>query len=94
MAPDGLFVESRAVLGAVDAGLEPGVTYHYRTMAFTAGDTATAASGVRTVTAKPVKSLGALTVTPDGAGFRADWSAYEGPDGCFAVLQAGRLEDG
>ena len=87
VAPDGLFATDRATLGAVDAGLEAGATYSYRTMAFDADDDATAASGVKTVTARPVKALGTLSVSPVGAGFSADWAAYEGPDGCFGFYK-------
>ena len=87
VAPELLFVGERSKLGAVDAGLEPGTTYNYRTMAFDADDKATAASGVKTVTAKAVKALGTLTLAPQGAGFDADWAAYGGPDGCFGFYK-------
>ena len=87
VAPESLFAGERSKLGAVDAGLEPGTTYNYRTMAFDGNDEATAASGVKAVTAKAVRALGTLTLTPQGAGFDADWAAYEGPDGCFGFYK-------
>jgi hypothetical protein len=87
VAPDSLYVAERATLGAVDAGLEPGTTVSYRTMAFSADDVAYAASSVKTVTIKAVKALGALIVTPDGTGFAAGWTPYSGPDGCFGFYK-------
>ena len=87
VAPDSLYVTERTTLGAVDAGLEIGTTVNYRTMAFTADDVAYAASGVKTVTAKAVKALGALTLTPDAAGFSAAWAPYAGPDACFGFYK-------
>lgn len=87
VAPDALYITERTTLSAVDAGLEAGTTVSYRTMAFTADDVAYAASGVRTVTAKAVKALGALTVAPDGAGFSAAWAPYAGPGACFGFYK-------
>jgi hypothetical protein len=87
VAPDALYVTERTTLGAVDAGLEPGTTVSYRTMAFTGEDVAYAASGVKTVTAKAVKPLGALTVNPDGAGIAAAWAPYAGPGACFGFYK-------
>jgi len=87
VAPDALYAPERTMLGAIDAGLEPGATVSYRTMAFTAEDVAYAASGVRTVTVKAVKALGALTLAPDAAGFTADWAPYAGSDACFGFYK-------
>jgi hypothetical protein len=87
VAPDSLYVTERATLGAIDAGLEPGTTVSYRTMAFSADDVAYAASGVRSVSVMAVKALGALTLTPDGAGFSAGWAPYAGPGACFGFYK-------
>jgi hypothetical protein len=87
VAPDALYVTDRTTLAAVDAGLEPGTTVSYRTMAFTGEDVAYAASAVKTVTVKAVKGLGALTLTPGGAGFSAAWAPYPGPEACFGFYK-------
>jgi hypothetical protein len=34
-----------------------------------------------------VKSLGALSLAPDGAGFSASWSPYGGPEACFGFYK-------
>jgi outer membrane biosynthesis protein TonB len=68
----------------IDAG---GETAHYRAIAFGEGDQALAASAVRTVTTKAMKSLGALTSGPDGAATAFGWSPLDGPAGCYSYYK-------
>ncbi len=87
VAPDALYVTERTTLSAIDAGLVPGSSVSYRTMAFTGEDVAYAASGVKTVAVKAVKGLGGLSVAPDGAGISAAWAPYAGPEACFGFYK-------
>ena len=83
VAPDALYGTDRGWLGALDRDLEAGTAYSYRTLALDGDDRTTAASPVRTVTAKAVKELGGLDTTVEGGSLTLDWASYGGPEGCF-----------
>jgi hypothetical protein len=83
VAPDGLYIAERTTTKAIDADLESGETYSYRTMAFDADDRPYAASPVKTVKAKAVGDLGGLDVLVDQGVLYAEWSPFDGPDACF-----------
>jgi hypothetical protein len=83
VAPDALYAESLSTLSAIDAGLDGGTTFRYRTVAFRGGSVAYAASAVKAATVRPVKALGTLTASVDAGVLSADWTPYAGPDACF-----------
>ena len=83
VAPDSLYAPSWSTRRALDTGLEPGVTYHYRTVAFKTNGAASAASPVRATTAKAVKSLGALSASYEVDSVHVSWTPYSGPEACF-----------
>ncbi len=87
VAPDGLFTTNRATTSAVDAGLEAGTTYAYRTMAFDADDDAYAASPVKSAKAKAVADLGALDLIVEDGVLYAEWAPLEGPKTCFGFYK-------
>lgn len=60
---------------------------YYRTMAFDADDRVIAVSPVVSVTAKPIKDLGGLTIGPSAADTSFGWAAYGGPAPCFGYYK-------
>ncbi len=68
---------------AYDIGVDAGVTYYYRTMAFNADDGVIAASSVASAMGKPVKALGGLGAAAVAEGTKLTWAPYGGPAGCF-----------
>lgn len=87
VAPDALYVPSRTTTSAIDADLESGTTYAYRTMAFDADDDAYAASPVRTAKAKVVGELGALDLMVVDGVLNAEWDPFGGPKACFSFYK-------
>jgi hypothetical protein len=83
VAPDALYAEGLNTLSAIDAGLDGGTTFRYRTVAFRRGSVAYAASPVKTAAVRPVKALGALTASVDAGVLSADWTPFAGPEACF-----------
>ncbi len=87
VAPDALYTTNRTTTSAIDAGLEGGTTYAYRTMAFDADDDAYAASPVKSAKAKAVGDLGALDLIVEEGVLYAEWSAFGGPKTCFSFYK-------
>jgi len=86
--PGGTYSKDKTMTTANDAGLDAGITYYYRTMAFKADDTVIAASSVGSATAKAIKELGALAIGPDGSGGTTfSWAPYGGPGSCFDLYK-------
>ena len=72
---------------AYDIGVDPGVTYYYRTMAFNADDGVIAVSSVASAMGKPVKALGVLVVGPVAEGTQLTWTPYGGSPDCFTYYK-------
>jgi hypothetical protein len=72
---------------AYDIGVDPGVTYYYRTMAFNAEGGVIAVSPVASGMGKPVKALGALGVAAVAEGTQLSWTPYDGPADCFTYYK-------
>jgi hypothetical protein len=72
---------------AYDAGVTAGVTYYYRTMAFSADDGVIAVSPVGSAMAKPVKALGALGAAAVAEGTQLSWTPYGGSGECFTYYK-------
>ncbi|MDH4335222.1 MAG: hypothetical protein OEW24_08215, partial [Chloroflexota bacterium] len=72
---------------AYDIGVDPGVTYYYRTMAFNADDGVIAVSSVASAMGKPVKALGGLAVGPGVEGTQLSWTPYGGSADCFTYYK-------
>jgi hypothetical protein len=82
--PGGNHTTNVAATSAVDAGVAPGTTYFYRSMAFNADDGVIGASSVVSAVAGPVASLGALSVTPNPPdSIDLTWTPYAGSADCF-----------
>jgi hypothetical protein len=84
---DGAYTPSAGVTSAADSGATAGVTYYYRTLAFTGETTVIAASKVVSAAAKPVVGLGPLTVDDGAATVGLTWSPYPGPGACFSYYK-------
>lgn len=67
-----------------DASLEDGSTVYYRAMAFDGEDRVIGASDVKSVTAKAVKALGTLSITPAPGGGSFAWSPYTSASACYS----------
>jgi hypothetical protein len=72
---------------AYDIGVDAGVTYYYRTMAFNAEGGVIAVSPVASAMGKPVKALGALVVEAVAEGTQLSWTPYPGPAECFTYYK-------
>ncbi|MEO6060191.1 MAG: hypothetical protein ABIQ05_09530 [Candidatus Limnocylindria bacterium] len=72
---------------AYDIGVDPGVTYYYRTMAFNADNGVIAVSSVASAMGKPVKALGLLGVGPVAEGTQLTWTPYGGAADCFTYYK-------
>lgn len=68
---------------AYDIGVDAGVTYYYRAMAFNADDGVIAASSVASAMGKPVKALGGLGAAAVAEGTKLTWAPYGGSAACF-----------
>jgi hypothetical protein len=85
--------KSSAVSG-FDVSAPAGATSYYRTMAFDASGAVVATSGVASVVAKPVQTMGPLAVAPDAAGTRFTWTPYAGGGECFTFYKLSYTIDG
>lgn len=72
---------------AYDATADGGSTYHYRATAFDAEDRVIAASSVKSVIARGVKSLGELAVGGSAGAVFLDWTPYGGSGTCFSYCK-------
>jgi hypothetical protein len=78
---------------AYDAGVDAGVTYYYRSMAFNAENQVIAASSVASAMGKPVKPLGTLVVGAVAEGTQLSWTPYGGPGDCFTYYKLAYSEE-
>jgi len=87
-ALDGTYATWPEKVSGFDVSGTPGVTYHYRTVAFNAENQPLAASSVTGATAKPLKDLGGLGAAAESAtDTRLTWTPYGGPAGCFTYYK-------
>jgi len=84
---DGTYTTEPGTTDGFDPTGDGGGTIRYRAIAYGAEDHPLAASVVRSVTTKPVKALGGLTIGQAGASTSFAWSQYGGPAGCFSFYK-------
>jgi hypothetical protein len=81
--PGGTWSNDPYTTSADDPSVPAGVTYYYRTMAFTAANEVIGASPIVSGVAAPVGSLAPLSVGPVAGGTQLDWTAFAGSGACF-----------
>jgi hypothetical protein len=84
---DGTYTTELGKTDGFDPTADGGGTLRYRAVAFGAEDQPLAASVVRSVTTKPVKALGGLTIGQVGPSTSFGWGPYGGPAGCFSFYK-------
>jgi hypothetical protein len=79
------YTTDRFITTAVDASLIPtGQLWHYRVMAYDAGNRVVGSSPVRSARMTPVDELGAITAATTGETTRLAWNSYDGFSPCFS----------
>lgn len=70
-----------------DTSLAAGATAWYRAVGWSADDRSIAASAAKSVTGKPVASLGTTGAVAKAGGADVSWTAYGGPGTCFTYYK-------
>lgn len=86
-ALDGSYSKNPSATRFADTSLAPGVTVWYRAVGWSVYDRAVAASAAKSLTGKPVASLGTTGATPKPGGAEVTWTAYSGPAACFTYYK-------